>query len=353
MVKKSLTFLFLFFFTALKIFCQETNWIELNQKMIQLFKNGKAQEAYDIGSPYVNQIQEEFQKNQKVSADAVVFLVNQGILCKQAGLHKNAVGTLKLAAECKSKIASPNDPLFVSIYKSLGESFQSLKNFNEGETYFLKSIEVKKINKGKDHAELVPLYVSLGDFYQSFEKESKTFESYEKALQISKEKNGDENNLTADVYFNIGKFYFNQKNYKKAEETILRSFHIYDKNKESKKIAFCYDYLGLLNQLNGDPLKAESFFRLSLNQKTISPGKDSMEYAKSLNNLGSLYTMQGKKEAETFLKESLSICEQKLGPNHPSLTLIINNLIEFYSKNQNPAEVEKYKNLLKNISAQQ
>ena len=351
MLNKSLLCLFLFFFAAAHLFCEETNWIELNQRMIQLFKTGQPQKASDMGSPYLKRIRMDFEKNKKVSADAVVFLVNQGILCKQSGQYEESLTTLELAAECKKKIASPNDPLFVSIYKTLAEILQTLKNFNEGEKYFLKAIEIKKINMGNDHSELVPLYLNLGEFYQNFEKEAKAVESYEKALQISKEKNGDESNLTADVYFSIGKFYFNMKNNKKAEDAFLRSFGIYDKNKESKKIAFSYDYLGLLNQLKGNLRDAESYFRLSAKIKAIRPGKDSLEYAKSLNNLGSLYNMQGKKEAEPLLKESLSICEKKLGPNHPSLALTINNLIDFYSKTSNNAEVENYTTLLKKISA--
>lgn len=350
MEKRFLTCLFLIFSTGTSLFCEEVNWIELNQQMIQLFKTGQAKKACALGLPYVKQIQEEFLKNQRVSADAVVFLVNQGILSKQSGQNQNALETLKLSAECKRKIASPNDPLFVSIYKSLGEISQTLKNFDEGEDYFLKSISIKIINRGKDHAELVPLYLSLGDFYQDFQKEEKALKSYERALQISKEKNGDEDNITADIYFAIGKLFFAQKNNKKAEDAFLRSFGIYERNKESKKIAFSYDFLGLLNQLKGNLKDAESYFRLSAKQKAITLGKNSLEYAKSLNNLGSLYIMQENKDAESLLKEALSICEKKLGPNHPSLALTINNLIAYYSKFSNNAEVEKYTTLLKRIS---
>lgn len=350
MKKKQLLYLTLFFFAATYLFCEEANWIELNQKMIQLFKTGQAKKACSLGTPYVKRLQEDFQKNQKISADAVVFLVNQGILCKQAGQYEEALETLKLSLECKRKIASPNDPLFVSIYKSLGEIAQTRKNYEDGEKYFLKSIEIKETNMGKNNNELVPLFLTLGGFYQAFEKEDKALEVYEKALHISKEKNGDENNVTADVYFSIGKYYYTLKNYKKAEEAFLRSFSIYDKNKDNKKIVFSYDYLGLLNQQKGNLVDAESYFRLSAKQKALTLGKTSLEYAKSLNNLGSLYVMQEKKEAEAILKEAFSICEKKFGPEHPSLTPTINNLIAYYTKFPNDAELQKYTELLKKIN---
>ena len=108
MLKQFLLALFLSFFALHALHSEETKWMEINQKMIQLFKSGNAQAAYDLGSPYVKQIQDEFIKNQKVSADAVVFLVNQGILYKQGGQYPNALEILKLASECKSKIGRFN-----------------------------------------------------------------------------------------------------------------------------------------------------------------------------------------------------------------------------------------------------
>ena len=334
---------------AMSALCADVNWMELNQKCVQLFKSGQPDKAFEFGNQYVEQIRKEFNASKMVTSDAIVFLVNQGVICKQAGQFKAAKDTLTLAVECKAKIASPNDPLFVSIYKALGDINQELKDFKAGEECYLKALKVKETNLGVDHADMVPLYLGFGGFYQAFEKNDLASEKFQKALDISKAKNGDENTKTADVFFRIGEFQYSLKKYDEAEKAFLRSFSIYDKNKETDKIAYSYDYLGLLNKMKGNLKDAESYYRLSVKSKEVNPGKNSIEYANSLNNLGSIYALQNNKEAETILKESLAICEKVLGKDNPTLIPVLSNLADYYSKNSNDAEAEKYKSRINTL----
>ena len=46
--------------------------------------------------------------------------------------------------------------------------------------------------------------------------------------------------------------------------------------------------------------------------------------------------------AEAIFKESLAICEKRLGPESPRLLPILGNLADYYSKNGNKAEEEVY-----------
>jgi hypothetical protein len=51
----------------------------------------------------------------------------------------------------------------------------------------------------------------------------------------------------------------------------------------------------------------------------------------SLNNLAELYRIQGRNAlAESLYRRSLSIREQALGPEHPSVATSLNNLAAFY-----------------------
>ena len=336
---------------SISALCADINWIELNDKMIQLFKTGQSKKALDTGNRYVEQIRSDFFASKMVSADAVTFLVNQGFISKQVKEYKAARDILNLAVDCKAKIASPNDPLFVGIYKTLGDINLELKEFKTGEECYKKALKVKEINLGADHADLVPLYLGFAGFYQGFEKNDLASGTFQKALQISKVKNGEEHVKTADVYYRVGEFYFNQKKNNEAEKAFLRAFSIYDKNKEFKKVALAYDGLGLLNKTTGNLKNAESYFRLSLKLKERSPGKNSIEYANSLNNLGTIYFMQkNNKEAEVIFKESLNICEQIFGKDNPALIPVLNNLAEFYSKNSNEAEAQIYKDRIKELN---
>jgi tetratricopeptide (TPR) repeat protein len=53
--------------------------------------------------------------------------------------------------------------------------------------------------------------------------------------------------------------------------------------------------------------------------------------AKSLNNLAELYRVQGKyAEAEPLCKRSLAMLEKALGPNHPDVATVCENMAKCY-----------------------
>jgi tetratricopeptide (TPR) repeat protein len=69
--------------------------------------------------------------------------------------------------------------------------------------------------------------------------------------------------------------------------------------------------------------------------------EDSVELAKNLNNLANLYRVQGRYgEAEPLYVRSLSIREQQLGTNHPSVALSLNNLANLYNAQGRYSEAE-------------
>ena len=53
--------------------------------------------------------------------------------------------------------------------------------------------------------------------------------------------------------------------------------------------------------------------------------------ALSLNNLADLYSAQGKyTDAEPLYKRSLKINEKALGPDHPDVATVLENMVELY-----------------------
>jgi tetratricopeptide (TPR) repeat protein len=63
--------------------------------------------------------------------------------------------------------------------------------------------------------------------------------------------------------------------------------------------------------------------------------------AKSLNNLATLYFMQGQyAQAELFYKQSLEVIEKALGPDHPDLATTLENLAELFRKTNRISEAE-------------
>ena len=64
-------------------------------------------------------------------------------------------------------------------------------------------------------------------------------------------------------------------------------------------------------------------------------------YPATINNLGHLYTIQGRyKEAEPLLKESLRMRKELYGSEHPSVALILSNLAYLYRRAGRLSEAE-------------
>ena len=70
---------------------------------------------------------------------------------------------------------------------------------------------------------------------------------------------------------------------------------------------------------------------LAIHEKVLGP--DHPETARTLGNLASLYTDQGRHaKAEPLSKRSLAICEKTLGPDHPDTKRCRENLANLHKQ---------------------
>ena len=105
--------------------------------------------------------------------------------------------------------------------------------------------------------------------------------------------------------------------------------------------------------------EAESLYKRAINifEKTL--GKDHLDTANSINNLGTLYRKQGKyEEAEPLYKRTLEIREKSLGNNHLGTVIALNSLSTLYMakgdlvqavKFQSGANADSERNLARNL----
>jgi tetratricopeptide (TPR) repeat protein len=78
---------------------------------------------------------------------------------------------------------------------------------------------------------------------------------------------------------------------------------------------------------------------IAIGEKTLGP--EHPDLAIMLNNLALLYSVQGKyDEAEPLLKRAFAIDEKALGPEDPGLAIDLNNLAELYLNQGKYAEAE-------------
>ncbi|MBA4078453.1 MAG: hypothetical protein C0508_25715, partial [Cyanobacteria bacterium PR.023] len=101
-----------------------------------------------------------------------------------------------------------------------------------------------------------------------------------------------------------------------------------------------YDKAGTEAYEHGKYAEAETLFSKGLKAAGQS-GLDQLEVATAQNNLAEVYRAQAKySKAEPLYKNSLTIREQALGPNHPTVATSLNNLALLYVTQGRYAQAE-------------
>ncbi|MEZ4961851.1 MAG: tetratricopeptide repeat protein [Saprospiraceae bacterium] len=102
-------------------------------------------------------------------------------------------------------------------------------------------------------------------------------------------------------------------------------------------------YRGLISDYEGQPDNAEESYLESLKIYEHTIGKNSLDYAKTLNSLGVLKISQGKyDESERYYLAALPIVEAASGKDNPYYGKILNNLGNLYRKTGNYAKAKNY-----------
>ncbi|MBP0018020.1 MAG: tetratricopeptide repeat protein [Cyanobacteria bacterium SBLK] len=102
-------------------------------------------------------------------------------------------------------------------------------------------------------------------------------------------------------------------------------------------------FLGLGGYYKGQGLykKAESWQKQSLSICRDRLGEDHPDVASSLNNLAGLYSSQGRyEEAEPLYSQALALRRKRLGEDHPHVASSLNNLASLYSSQGRYEEAE-------------
>jgi tetratricopeptide (TPR) repeat protein len=109
----------------------------------------------------------------------------------------------------------------------------------------------------------------------------------------------------------------------------------------SQSAALLLNKAGFYSKQRGQYKDAEPLYQQALPIYQRALGPDHPYVATVLNNLAELYREQGKLDAtETLLKQSLAIRQQALGPDHPDVAQSLNNLAGLYYQRGKPAAAE-------------
>ncbi|XCN72596.1 MAG: tetratricopeptide repeat protein [Candidatus Electrothrix aestuarii] len=120
--------------------------------------------------------------------------------------------------------------------------------------------------------------------------------------------------------------------YQRAKEWLEHLLAIREQEgKEDIELALALNELGLVYEYQGCYKKAEPIYKRALEVAEKTLGKEHLHVAAVLNNLARLYVTQSRYEkAVPLYQRSLVIKENKLGKDHPYVTNTLGNLANLY-----------------------
>jgi CHAT domain-containing protein/tetratricopeptide (TPR) repeat protein len=160
--------------------------------------------------------------------------------------------------------------------------------------------------------------------------------NYDSALIVAKEmnawtlKNESDTSLRYAVSFrDIGECFEFTELSDSAIHYYILSLDVLQKQQREEHLEFgrTMNYLGILYSVLGQYKAAEVYYKQALEIRKKALGEEQPDFAHSLNNLGVLYWDMGDyKAAEPFFKQALEIYKNALGEDHPDFASCLNNL---------------------------
>ncbi|WP_287734022.1 tetratricopeptide repeat protein [Microcystis sp. M095S1] len=367
----------------------------LNQQVIQLYQQGKYNEAILLAEQALAIRKQQLGDNHPLTATSLNNLAElyrvQGRYSEAEPLYKQALAIIKqqlgdnhpLTAQSLNNLAllyrvqgrySEAEPLYkqaLAIRKQqLGDNHpltaQSLNNlaalyyfqgrYSEAEPLYKQALAIIKQQLGDNHPDTASSLNNLALLYESQGRYSEAEPLYKEALAIIKQQLGDNHPDTATSLNNLAGLYESQGRYSEAEPLYKQALAISKQQlgDNHPDTATSLNNLALLYRVQGRYSEAEPLYNRSLAIRKQQLGDNHPDTATSLNNLAALYQSQGRySEAEPLYKQALAIIKQQLGDNHPATAASLNNLAALYQSQGRYSEAEPlYKQALA-ISKQQ
>ena len=131
---------------------------------------------------------------------------------------------------------------------------------------------------------------------------------------------------------------------KQAEPLARKAYSIaWDAGDEEGKAGVALNEIGVGLMRDREYARAEPVLRRSVALLQKVEGEDSMNAARTENNLATLYSNQHEYDkAEKEMKRALPVYEKHLGPNHPELVPPLTNLCAILLQNHHSNECEPY-----------
>lgn len=328
----------------------EQLWEELNKKALQLYKDGKYEEAEKVVRQSLEIAEKKYGAEHHRTGTS---LNNLAMLYKSQGRYSDAEPLYKRSLAIFEKILGKEHLGIAICLNNLASLYQLQGKYADAEPLFKRALEIREKIQGKEHPDTVAGLDNLASIYKLQGKYSSAEPLYRRALEINEKLRGKEHPDTAYSLNNLAELYREQGRYSDAEPLYKRALEIYEKvlGKEHSNTAIILSNLGCLYRDQGRYSDAEPLLKRGADITEKVLGKEHLNTALCLNNLVCLYSAQGRyAEAEPLSRRALAIKEKVLGKENPSTAISLNNLASLYQSQGRYSDAEPLYNRALEIS---
>jgi len=351
---------------------QENGWEQLNQKMLQLNKQGDyvsaimmakqammlAESAHDpesnqLGTSLVNlaelyRSQMQYALAEPVYLRALTFWENYlgpdhpylaTVLYPLAGLYHGqqkyalAEPLLQRTLAIQEKSLGPEHLALVATLQTLAVMYLNQGQFALAESFYKRTLAIQESSFGLEHVNVAVSLYQLADLYAHQSKFAVAEPLFKRSLAISEKVIGADNPIATANLDGLVKLYTALGLPRKAEplyDRVLVNLAKTNGPFDPAMVAFMLN-LAPQDMSISQLVQAELVFSRYLVSEEKSQGPDAPALLGSLIKLAEIYRMQDKfAQAESLFKRALRIEEKRLPPEHPGIVLILNKLAELY-----------------------
>jgi tetratricopeptide (TPR) repeat protein len=313
---------------------------ELNEKAIELYKQGKYDEAVPLLEQSLNIRQQVLGAEHPDVAES---LNNLALLYSAQGRYTEAEPLYLQALEMWKKLLGAEHPDVASSLNNLAALYESQGRYTEAEPLFIQALEMYKKLLGAEHPFVPTSLNNLAGLYFSQGRYTEAEPLFIQALDMIKKLLGAEHPSVATSLNNLAFLYKTQGRYTEAEPLFIQALDMRKKllGAEHPSVASSLNNLALLYKTQGRSTEAEPLFIQALDMIKKLLGAEHPFVASSLHNLASLYESQGRyTEAEPLFIQALDMIKKLLGSEHPSVASSLHNLAFLYFSQGRYTEAE-------------
>jgi CHAT domain-containing protein/tetratricopeptide (TPR) repeat protein len=242
---------------------------------------------------------------------------------------------------------------YFAICQNLASLYSDMQHYDQAETLYLEVRDAYKRRLGKRGIDYAIICIELGILYQNQGRFSQAETMYLDAHDIYLKHEETRINEYPESCDYLGFLYLDMGQYKKAEEFLLKEKSILEDTISTKFSEYidCQNNLAKLYGKTGNYEKSEALYYENLKLIADSSGKQSLEYALALIELGDIYhLMTGDYEkAEYMYSEGKRILEKISGRSNSNYASVCLEMAILYSYIGNYDKAESFCNEAKSV----